>query len=99
MGFATDNDDTLNLDPVKAEGWKGILKNWTGDLDPRLTAPTGISDWETHSAALTLTELAGPVRGSWDLLEACGMVSYESGKPKKPRAERSAVIKYPRPGQ
>ena len=118
MGFATDKDDALNLEPVKAGGWEGILKNWNsgragvtalgrhaaaGVLDPRLTPPTGVSDWETCSVGETCAEIAEKKNVTagdrWNLLEACGLVPYESGKPKKPRAERSAVIKYPRPGQ
>ena len=103
MGFATDRDDALNLDPVKAGGWDGILKNWDGILDPRLATPPGVSDWETYSAGLTCAEIAQKTNVAdedrWDLLEACGLVPYKPGRRKKPLAEQSAVIKYPVPGQ
>ena len=34
-----------------------------------------------------------------ELLEACGLVPYQSAKPPKIRAEHSPAIKYPRVGQ
>ncbi len=101
MGFS--EEDNLKLKPVNADrGWVGILRNWKGVLKPRLRAPAGVLDWETHSTALTFAEKArGEVADgdAWDLLEACGLVPYKSAKRKqKAKAEHSAVIKYPRPG-
>lgn len=93
MGFS---EKALDLKPVSAH-------DWDGTLDPRLRAPTGVSDWEAHSAALFFAGLAeGDVADGdgWDLLEACGLVPYKAAKQKqKAKAEHSDVIKYPRPGQ
>jgi hypothetical protein len=94
MGFS--EDDALKLKPVNAA-------DWDGTLDPRLTAPTGISDWEARSTALFFAENAQEEvtdGDGWELLEACGLVPYKSAKRKqKAKAEHSAVIKYPVPGQ
>ena len=108
MGFT--EDDALKLKPVNADrGWVGILRNWKGVLKPKLRAPAGVLDWEAQSAAETFTDLlnqedAGDrellLRDGWNLLEACGLVPYKPAKRKqKSKAEHSAVIKYPRPGQ
>ena len=112
MGFS--EDDALKLKPVNADrGWVGILRNWKGVLKPKLRAPAGVLDWETQSAAETFTDLLNQkaaregtgdrevlLGDSWNLLEACGLVPYKSAKRKqKAKAEHSAVIKYPVPGQ
>jgi len=102
MGFT--EGDALKLKPENADrGWVGILRNWKGVLDPRLTAPVGVRDWETHSTALTfaeatMREVAAGDR--WNLLEACGLVPYKSGKPLKPDPGKAPPIRnYKRPGQ
>ena len=108
MGFS--EKDALELKPVNADrGWVGILRNWKDALKPKLRAPAGVLDWEAQSAAETFTDLlnqedAGDrellLRDGWNLLEACGLVPYKPAKRKqKSKAEHSAVIKYPRPGQ
>ena len=106
MGFS--EKDTLDLKPVSAAGprrWRRRQRKH------ELVAPAGIADWESHETALTFTDLLGRqaakdgtdhrelLATGWNLLEACGLVPYESGKPAKSRAENSPVITYPRPGQ
>jgi hypothetical protein len=101
MGFS--EKGTLKLKPVNADrGWVGILRNWKGILDPRLKAPVGVRDWETHSAALTFAEGArGKVADGdgWELLEACGLVPYERGDAGKNRTEKAPVYHLPVRGQ
>lgn len=111
MGFS--EKDTLDLKPVNTVKPGGKRKR---GRKRGLLAPAGIADWESHETALTFTDLLvqqaerdgadrreflapGSAPG-WYLLEACGLVPYEPGKPPaKFRAEKSPVIKYPRPGQ
>jgi 3-hydroxyisobutyrate dehydrogenase-like beta-hydroxyacid dehydrogenase len=60
---------------------------------------TGVSDEQAREAALFLTGHAKNAEDARNLLEACGLVPYESGTNGKSRPEKSPVIKYPVAGQ
>jgi hypothetical protein len=101
MGIA-DEKAALKLNPENADDWDGILHNWDGVLDPRLTAPVGVRDWEVHSTALTVAENAIGKAAEGDgcnLLEACGLVPYERGDASKNRTEKAPVYHLPVRGQ
>lgn len=59
----------------------------------------GITDEQAKDAALFLTGSAHDQDDARLLLEACGLLPYESGTPVKAKPEQGAVIKFPRPGQ
>ena len=64
-----------------------------------IQAVAGLTDEQAHEGALWLADQARDVGDGWELLEACGLVPYESAKPPKIRAEHSAPIKHPVRGQ
>ncbi len=61
--------------------------------------PAGVTEEQARSAALWLAENAKDAADRWNLLEACGLLPYKRGKPDHARAEDSALIKHPAPGQ
>lgn len=64
-----------------------------------LGAVPGITDEQAQDAALFLTGSAHDEDDARLLLEACGLLPYESGTTAKAKPEQGAVIKFPRPGQ
>ena len=67
----------------------------------RILTGAGLTDEQAREAALFLAGRARDAEDARLLLEACGLVPYESGEPPKvkAKAEHSATVKYPRPGQ
>ena len=65
----------------------------------RIQSITGLTDEQARAGALFLTGHARDAEDARNLLEACGLLPYESGEPVKPKAEKSAVNKPLVPGQ
>ena len=65
----------------------------------RLQAVAGLTDEQAREGALWLAGSSLSAGDGWMLLEACGLVPYESANPPKVRGEHSAPVKYNRPGQ
>ena len=65
----------------------------------RIQSVAGLTDEQAHEGALWLAGAARDAEDGWELLEACGLVPYQSAKPPKAHGEHSPAIKYPRVGQ
>ena len=51
----------------------------------RIQAVAGLTDEQAHEGALWLAGSARDAEDGWELLEACGLVPYESAKPARAR--------------
>ena len=65
----------------------------------RIQSVAGLTDEDARAGALFLTDRARDVEDARLLLEACGLLPYESAKPSKSRPERSPVNQGKVPGQ
>ena len=65
----------------------------------RIQSVAGLTDEQARAGALFLTGHARDAEDARNLLEACGLLPYESGEHGKAKAEKAPTIKYPVPGQ
>ena len=65
----------------------------------RIQSVAGLTGEQTRAGALFLAVHARDAEDGWDLLEACGLVPYESGQPAKTRTEKFPVFHRPVRGQ
>ena len=65
----------------------------------RIQSVAGLTDEQARAGALFLTGHARDAEDARMLLEACGLLPYETGEPVKSRAEKSPANKPLLPGQ